>query len=126
MAIGHLTPEELRAMREHGHIDYWEVAVRKNDGKLHSIDVVCNECDAVLIELVNTRTEAVPKCWIVLYTHRHGTDTWPLFRVDAPDVQEIIEDLNDVWGDSDFDPDRGDSVEIVGPFDVPKEFACTG
>lgn len=56
------------------------------------------------------------KVYIVVYYHRHGSDTWPRFTADnapAPDAVAEIDQLED------FEPDRDESVEIFGPFDVP-------
>ena len=52
--------------------------------------------------------------WIVLYHHRHGVDAWPVFQATVPDEDEIIEGLDE------YEPDREEYVEIVGPFEAPK------
>jgi hypothetical protein len=54
MAIGHLTPEALRRMREHGHPDFWEIASYAGG---ESITVECTKCGEVLVELVNPSQE---------------------------------------------------------------------
>lgn len=54
-------------------------------------------------------------CWIVVYTHRHGADVWPVFRAMAPSEESITDDLLS------WEPDQGEQVEVRGPFEVPKE-----
>ena len=54
------------------------------------------------------------KCWIVVYRHRHGDDSWPLFQDERPSIDKIIAELDD------FESDRNESIELVGPFDVPQ------
>ena len=55
--------------------------------------------------------------WIVTFTHRHGADSWPRFQDQAPTEEEEISDLGDTWEGE----DRGDFLDITGPFEVPKE-----
>ena len=57
------------------------------------------------------------KLYIVLYSHRHGLDTWPVFASEAPDEDEIIEELRagDVWDERD-DADELTYLEVRGPF----------
>jgi hypothetical protein len=50
------------------------------------------------------------KVWIVSYTHRHGTDLWPV-NYEATE-KDVIEGLDD------WEPERGESIEVTGPFDV--------
>lgn len=54
MAIGHPTPAALRAMREHGHYEFWEVA---NYADGDSVTVECTKYNEVLVELVNQNME---------------------------------------------------------------------
>lgn len=56
------------------------------------------------------------KLYIVHYDHRHGHDIWPLFVDDekpAPTLEEVVAGLDE------YEPDREESVEILGPFEVP-------
>ena len=57
MAIGHLTPEALKAMRDHGHFDCWEVATYAEG---ESVTVECTRCGEVLVELCNYEAERKP------------------------------------------------------------------
>jgi hypothetical protein len=50
----------------------------------------------------------MPKLWIVIYEHRHGTDVWPV--TEELSEAEIIASLDD------FEEDRGERVELRGPF----------
>lgn len=52
-------------------------------------------------------------CWVVLYTHRHGADVWPIFRCARPTEASIIKGLPD------WEPDKGEVIDIVGPFRLP-------
>jgi hypothetical protein len=53
------------------------------------------------------------KTWIIIYRHRHGDDFWPLYQANMPDPDKIAAGLDD------FEEDRGESIEIAGPFDLP-------
>ncbi len=54
--------------------------------------------------------------WIILYTHRHGHDVWPIFQETDPKWGELHDDL-EKWG---YEPDREDEdVDIIGPFNTP-------
>ena len=55
------------------------------------------------------------KFWIILYHHRHGTDTWPVFSERKPTEKQIIESLEDWEGEV-----KNEWIEIVGPFTVPE------
>jgi hypothetical protein len=57
MAIGHITPEALRRMRQHGHPDYWEVAYYGDTQHPDNVTVECTKCGEVLVELVNPSQE---------------------------------------------------------------------
>jgi hypothetical protein len=61
MALAHLTMEALKAMRKHGHPEFWEVAIYANseDKKRepHSVTLECTKCGEVLVELVNPDLE---------------------------------------------------------------------
>lgn len=56
--------------------------------------------------------EPESKCWVVVYSHRHGVDAWPVFAVEEPTEDEMIATL-DEW-----EPDRGETLEVVGPWDL--------
>lgn len=57
------------------------------------------------------------KCWIVMHYHRYGTDVWPVFAKRAPTEKSVIAKIEDWEGDT-----RDDEwVEIIGPFEIPKE-----
>ena len=51
--------------------------------------------------------------WIVLYEHRHGADVWP---VNFPITEEQVANELD-----DYEPDRDETIEVVGPFDVSED-----
>ena len=53
------------------------------------------------------------RLYIVLHTHRHGIDTWPIFSIEQPSSGDIIEKIKaeDEWDDE-------DDVEVRGPFPV--------
>jgi len=59
------------------------------------------------------------KLYIVLYHHHHGTDAWPDFQIEEPNVDRIVEDLKETrtWDES--DDERGSYIEVLGPFDNP-------
>lgn len=61
------------------------------------------------------------KLWIATYTHRHGSDSFPLWCDDdhVPSAEEVIERLLDDFED-------GEQVDVVGPMDVPTtpRFPC--
>lgn len=70
--------------------------------------------DLYRVEGVEVRGGAAP-LWIVLYHHKHGTDAWP--RVgQRPDEGAEIADLK-----ATSTREGTDSLQIVGPFDLPKE-----
>ena len=52
-------------------------------------------------------------CWVVIYTHKHGADAWPLFGTRKPSAKSVIKTL-DSW-----EPDKGEEIEIRGPFMFP-------
>jgi hypothetical protein len=61
--------------------------------------------------------------WTVIYSHRHGTDAWPMFAHQCddpergPDEDEVIAGLDDL-----YEPDRDDEwIEISGrqQIDIP-------
>lgn len=51
MSIASISPEGMKALEEHGHPDYWEIAYYGCDD---SVTVECTRCGIVLVELVNT------------------------------------------------------------------------
>jgi hypothetical protein len=53
-------------------------------------------------------------CWIVSYTHAHGTNVWPRFQNKAPTEKEEIAELMS------WEPDKGEYLDITGPFKVPR------
>jgi hypothetical protein len=53
------------------------------------------------------------KLWIVLHTHNHGCDVWPLFQDDPPSREEMIAQCTN------WEEEVDDEVEAVGPFDMP-------
>lgn len=56
------------------------------------------------------------KYWIVLYHHGHGTDAWCVFDKE-PTEEEIIASMKEEG--TDFEPDKGEFIEWVGPKVVP-------
>lgn len=56
------------------------------------------------------------KLWLVQFTHRHGADTWPRFANKRPYAGEEIAELGDTWEGE----EKGDYLEITGPFDMPQ------
>lgn len=63
------------------------------------------------------------KLYIILYTHKHGTDAWPRWDTAEPGADKVIEELraNDEWDED--DDERGSCIEVRGPFDNPHEAA---
>ena len=58
------------------------------------------------------------KCWVILYSHIHGTDAWPVFSKRKPTEKSVIKTLTG------WEPDRDDEwIEILGPWDLPKKGA---
>ena len=53
--------------------------------------------------------------WIVQYHHRHGTDTWPVYSAEAPDLEAEADALDD------FEEDRDEYLELSGPFPIPSQ-----
>jgi hypothetical protein len=53
-------------------------------------------------------------CWIVMYSHAHGTGVWPRFQKKPPTESEEAAELMD------WEPNKGETLEIVGPFKVPR------
>jgi len=59
----------------------------------------------------------IKKCWIAIYTHRHGLDVWPIFSPEAPIIEDLIKELDNWEGDNRDD----EFFEIAGPFEVPND-----
>jgi hypothetical protein len=57
--------------------------------------------------------------YIVVFSHRHGIDAWPVFQSEKPIEGDIITDLRSggVWDESD---DENSSIDIRGPFSKDK------
>lgn len=51
------------------------------------------------------------KVWIVIYEHRHGVDAWPVFSEEQPTDEEVIAGLDD------WEPEKGETIEIRGPWE---------
>ena len=77
-------------------------------------DKECPKCGALAFPVKEKAESAKDKSffWIVLYQHRHGTDAFPIFQKDYPTHEEMIATLDD------FEPDREETVEAIGPFEV--------
>ncbi len=59
------------------------------------------------------------KLYVIIFTHKHGTDAWPRYEDEMPGEGKIIEELR-ARGEWDEDDDfRASSIEIRGPFDSP-------
>ena len=55
--------------------------------------------------------------WIVLYSHKHGIDTWPIFK--PATTEEVIDTLRkDGSWDEDEDQDELSYVEVRGPWTI--------
>ena len=55
------------------------------------------------------------KIWIVIYSHRHGLDAWPILQnadEAAPTNESVIASIPDWEGDSRED----EFIEIIGPW----------
>lgn len=52
-----------------------------------------------------------PSIWVVVYEHRHGVDAWPVVAMEEPSEEELIASLEE------WEPDRGETIEVVGPWD---------
>ena len=61
------------------------------------------------------------KLYIVIFTHKHGTDAWPRFDTKEPTEAKIIKELRKSGEWDEDDDDRGSCIEVRGPFDVPAE-----
>jgi len=57
-------------------------------------------------------SEAAARIWVVVYTHRHGVDAWPLVSAERPSEDEVIATLEE------WEPDRDETIEVVGPWDL--------
>jgi len=57
MACARLSHEDLRALRKHGHPNFWEVAIYGKASRPDSVTVECTKCGEVLIELVSLDLE---------------------------------------------------------------------
>jgi hypothetical protein len=57
--------------------------------------------------------------YVIIYTHKHGTDSWARFDTKEPGTDKIIEELRaaDEWDED--DDERGSCIEVRGPFDNP-------
>jgi len=64
--------------------------------------------------------------YVILYTHKHGTDAWPHWSATEPGADEIVEELraNDEWDED--DDERGSYIEVRGPFENPHVEALKG
>jgi hypothetical protein len=60
------------------------------------------------------------KCWIVVYNHRFGIDTWPVFQAERPSEEEIIAKLKEEeeWDERE-EQDEESWVEVRGSWDLP-------
>jgi len=52
------------------------------------------------------------RIWIIIYTHRHGNDVWPVCQKESPDWNEEVAKLDD------WEPEREEWLEIFGPFEI--------
>ena len=57
--------------------------------------------------------------YIILFTHKHGTDAWPRWDTQEPGEDTIIKELreNGEWDED--DDERGSSIEVRGPIESP-------
>jgi len=54
------------------------------------------------------------KIWIVIYSHRHGLDAWPILQnadEDPPTAESIAASIEDWEGE-----ERDEFIEILGPW----------
>ncbi len=58
------------------------------------------------------------KVYIVIYEHRHGVDAWPIFSLTKPSEEEVIATM------AEWEPDRGETIEIRGPWEKPYALAA--
>lgn len=61
------------------------------------------------------------RLYVIIFTHKHGTDAWPRFSAKEPSEEEIIDELRKGGEWDEDDDDRGSYVEVRGPFEVPAE-----
>ena len=59
------------------------------------------------------REQGGGRCWIAVYEHRHGVDVWPVFGDEPPEEEELAAGLDD------WEPERGERIEVRGPWPVP-------
>ena len=58
--------------------------------------------------------------FIVRFSHKHGSDVWPVFRDEEPAEADIIAELKaaETWDEG--DDNRMDTyIEVTGPFENP-------
>jgi len=57
--------------------------------------------------------------FIVVFTHKHGNDTWPVFSTEPPTEEEVKASLDDEMDEGEWD--RLDTyIDINGPYDFPE------
>lgn len=68
-----------------------------------------------------SKTKTRLEFWSVLYTHKHGTDSWTVEAKSAEDAMEAaVRQINSEMPDNPFDPDR-ENLD-VSPFKPPVGF----
>lgn len=58
------------------------------------------------------------KFMIIHYSHRHGHSIWPEFDKDIT-IEEVLN--GPAFDGVEFEPERDEYIELLGPFDVPDE-----
>ena len=48
--------------------------------------------------------------WIIIYSHRHGVDAWPVISKESPDLEKVADDMQG------WEPDREEYLEVRGPW----------
>ena len=61
------------------------------------------------------------KLYVILFTHKHGADTWPHFSVTKPSEDEVIAELRETGQWDEDDDERGSTIEVRGPVPMPEE-----
>jgi hypothetical protein len=62
--------------------------------------------------MTESEPEPAARIWVVVYEHRHGVDAWPVVAVEEPSEEDVVASLEE------WEPDRGETIEVVGPWDL--------
>ncbi len=57
--------------------------------------------------------------YVIIFTHKHGTDAWAHFASEKPSETEIVKELRDNGEWDEDDDERGSTIEVRGTFGNP-------